>query len=84
MRINARLDDSLARKLKVLQELTKSGTSQIVKRAIELYYDKVIRTERGGAAKALRKSGFIGCVSSDEDLSSRYKEILAESLETKA
>ena len=83
MRINARLDEKLARKLKELQELTKASTSRIVKRAIELYYDTVIRTEAGGAAKALEKSGFIGCASSDEELSSRYKEILADSLETK-
>ncbi len=83
MRINARLDEELTQKLKALQELTKSGTTQIVKRAIDLLYHTVIRSQAGGPAKALKKSGLIGCGSSDDDLSSRYKEILKESLESK-
>ena len=38
MRINARLDDERAEKLRQLQSLTRLSTSEIVKRAIDLLH----------------------------------------------
>jgi hypothetical protein len=84
MRINARLDEEIARKFKALQQLTGAKTTDLVKEAIALYYDTRVRADRGRAAKLLAQSGFIGCGSAAPDLSTRYKEVLTESLGEKA
>ena len=38
MRINARLDKEMARKFKLLLELTNQGQTEVVKRAIDSYF----------------------------------------------
>ncbi|MDE0145577.1 MAG: hypothetical protein OXI53_12675 [Nitrospira sp.] len=82
MRINARLDDVRAEKLKQLQSLTRLGVSEIVKRAIDLLY----RQQDGQSwekLNALLSSDFVGCAGGPEDLSSRYKQYLTQDLENK-
>ena len=82
MRVNARLDENRARKLKQLQSLTHLGTSEIVKQAIDLLHRQ--QTEKPRASiKALLASDFVGCAEGPRDLSSRYKSYLANDLENK-
>ncbi len=82
MRINARLDDVRAEKLKQLQSLTRLGVSEIVKRAIDLLY-----CQQDGRSRekldALLSSDFVGCAEGPEDLSGRYKQYLTEDIESK-
>lgn len=73
MRINARLDESRAQKLEFLARMTHLSTSEIIKEALDLYYEQV-RSQRPLPAEALKASGFIGCGEASPDLSERYKE----------
>ena len=82
MRINARLDDSHSQKLEFLIRVTSLGISDVLKRAIDVYYDQVYAT-RPQAAEILGRSGFIGCAEAEPDLSERYKEDLQELLAAK-
>lgn len=66
MRISARLDESRSRKLEALITGTGAGTSEVVKRAIDVYYEQY-RAERPG--EAIRRSDFVGCAEGDPDLS---------------
>lgn len=82
MRINARLDEVRAEKLKQLKALTRLGVSEIVKWAID-----VLHQQRAGQPRekldALLSSDFVGCAEGPEDLSSRYKQYLTRDLENK-
>ncbi len=82
MRVNARLDDDRAEKLKQLQSLTHLGASEIVKRAIDVFHRQQTARPRA-KLESLLSSGFVGCAEGPEDLSSRYKEYLAGSLRDK-
>jgi predicted transcriptional regulator len=82
MRISARLDDSRSQKLDFLANATHLGTSEIVKRAIDVYYEKV-RSARHRPAAILEGAGFVGCGEADPDLSGRYKKDLAELMAAK-
>ncbi len=82
MRINARLDDARAEKLKQLQSLTRLGVSEIVKRAIDLLYRQQAGRSRD-KLDALLASDFVGCAEGPEDLASQYKQYLARDLENK-
>lgn len=75
MRINARLDDDTGRKLAYVERETGWGISEIVRRAIDAYYAS-FRAAKADAARALGKSGFIGCAEGPADLSREYKEEL--------
>ena len=81
MRINARLDDSRSRKLAYLVRATSQATTEIVKRAIDLYYEQETATRRS-AAEVLHSVGFVGSGKASPDLSTNYKvelqTILAE------
>ncbi len=82
MRINARLDDDRAEKLSRLQVSTRLGTSEIVKRAIDLLYRQ--QTERSRKkVDDLLSSDFIGCAEGPEDLAGNYKHYLTQSLDDK-
>ena len=82
MRINARLDDARAEKLKQLQSLTRLGVSEIVKRAIDLLHRQQAGRSRE-KLNALLSSDFIGCAEGPEDLASQYKQYLTQDLEDK-
>ena len=82
MRINARLDDARAEKLKQLQSLTRLGVSEIVKRAIDLLYRQQAGRSRD-KLDALLASDFVGCAEGPEDLASQYKQYLTRDLENK-
>jgi len=82
MRINARLDDTHSQKLEYLKRATNAGVSEVVKEAIDVYYERV-KSTRPRAAEIFTESGFVGIAEGPEDLSTRYKEVLTEDLETK-
>ena len=82
MRINARLDDERAEKLRQLQSVTRLSASEIVKWAIDLLH----RQQAGRSREkldALLSSDFVGCAEGPKDLASRYKQYLTRDLEHK-
>ena len=82
MRINARLDEERAEKLRQLQALTRLGASEIVKRAIDLLHRQHADRSRR-KLDALLSSDFVGCGEGPHDLASRYKRYLTRDLEHK-
>ena len=75
MRINARLDQARSRKLNRLKKVTRSNVSEIIRRAIDGYYNQVDQTA-GDSAALLAESGLIGCGVGPRDLSLNYKQEL--------
>ena len=82
MRVNARLDDERAEKLRQLQSLTQLSTSEIVKRAIDLLHRQQAERSRD-KLNALLSSDFVGCAEGPADLASQYKRYLIRDLEEK-
>ena len=82
MRINARLDDERAEKLRQLQSLTRLSTSEIVKRAIDLLHRQQAGRSRD-KLDALLSSDFVGCAKGPADLASQYKRYLIRDLKEK-
>lgn len=82
MRVNARLDQDRSRKLAMLRQITELKVSEIVKRAIDVYYDQVKGTQ-ASPAEILTAAGFVGCARTDPDLSETYKDRLSASLAAK-
>ncbi len=81
-RINARLDEETARDLEFLKEFTQQNNSQALKAAIRFYADH-LRNEVRQSKQALIESGFVGGFEGPEDLSTNYKQYLAEILDEK-
>jgi hypothetical protein len=79
-RLNARIDAELARKVALLRAKTKQSTTDVVRAALECYYEQVTKVP---TADALRSSGFVGCADGPSDLSSDYKRHLIDSLSRK-
>ena len=75
-RINARIDEELARKLEELGKLTGKSASAILKLALDAYYARV-RGAPGHAKQALRAADFVGCADGDPELSASYKDALS-------
>ena len=83
MRVNARLDSDRAMKLNYIRQRTNQGTSEIMKSAIDFYYEKLRQKTPVKPLQLLRESGLIGCAEGDADLSVNYKEYLTDSLNEK-
>lgn len=81
-KISARLDAERSRKLDVLVRTTHQGVSEVIKMALDLYYDQV-RAGRSPAAEILRATGFLAGGEAAPDLSETYKDELARSLADK-
>jgi len=82
MRINARLTDELTRELMALERTTCQSRSEIVRAALERYFDDARPSERS-AGDAIHAAGLVGCGEAEADLSGSYKSLLRESLERK-
>ncbi len=82
MRINARLDEARSRKLVYLTRTTHRCTSDVIKRAIDVYYEQVKHAQLN-PEEILKRTGFIGCGEAANTLSEHYKEALSESLSSK-
>lgn len=75
MRVNARLDPAVARKLAYLKTKRGETTSTILKRAIEAYYEKEVGSSSTPLA-LLEQTGFVACAPGPIDLSTNYKRAL--------
>jgi hypothetical protein len=81
-RINARIDMALAAKIELLQSRTGMTSTEIVRVAIERYYEALVDPV-DDPKQLLEASGFVGCADGDEDLSAEYKAATTQSLEAK-
>jgi hypothetical protein len=82
MRINARLDDEYADKLAFIQQQTNQAVTDVIKSALELYYQQ-LQQQRKNHFSMLTETGFIGCGEAHPNLSVNYKSILKDSLKAK-
>ena len=82
MRVNARLEPPVAKKLSYLKEKSGGSTSAVLKRAIELYYEHEVSASVS-PLELLDATGFIGCAAGPAKLSEKYKEELTRSLRSK-
>jgi hypothetical protein len=71
----------MSQKLEALRKLTGKSTSDILKGALELYYQRA--SEQHSPLRILTQHGFIGSAGGEADLSSNYKTLLTKSLEDK-
>ena len=81
-RINARLDEPLARKLDLVRKLTRHSLSHIVKESLHRYCDQELDEARQPLS-LLQAAGFIGCADGPADLSSGYKREIEPALRRK-
>lgn len=81
-KISARLDAERSRKLDVLMRTTHQGVSEVIKMALDLYYDRT-RAGRRPAAEILRAAGFVASGEAAPQLSETYKDKLTRSLTEK-
>lgn len=81
MRITARIDDSYEKKLKTIQQITHLSTTEIIKQALDLLYEKTELTGKEKNQQLLEK--FAGIAVGPEDLSENYKEYLYQGLKEK-
>ena len=81
MRINARLDDSYEKKLLAIQQATALSTSEIVKQALDLLYEKTTLTGRQKNQKLIEM--LAGTAEGPEDLSVNYKVYLYQGCKEK-
>ncbi|ACB00958.1 conserved hypothetical protein (plasmid) [Picosynechococcus sp. PCC 7002] len=72
----------IANKINLIQQQTQQDISEILKKAIELYY-QTLQIPQKTPLQILEESGLIGCFEDDPDLSSNYKQVLTESLAKK-
>lgn len=80
MRINARLDEEYAHKLTYIQQQTQQPVTDVIKNAIDLYYQQL---QQQKPLDVLTQTGFIGCGQADSNLSVNYKSILKDGLKGK-
>ncbi len=81
MRINARLDENHERKLRAIQQATSLSTSEIIKQALDLLYEKTSSGGNEKNQKLLEKLGGIGRGPADGSVN--YKKFVADYLDDK-
>jgi len=81
MRINARIDDGYRQKLEAIQQATDLNTTEIIKKAIDLLYEKTALTGREKNRKLLEM--LAGTGHGPADGSVNYKKYVAECLDEK-
>lgn len=79
MRVNARLQPEVAQKLTLLKAATGASTSDVLKCAIDAYFQQAVGRPQL-PYPALQNAGFIGCASGPPNLSRTYKARLGRSL----
>lgn len=82
IRINARFTDDDARRFRELQKLEKRSASDLLREAVREYHARRIKPGRS-AYEIAEAHGLIGCFDGPQDGSTRYKQILADSLAKK-
>ncbi len=74
MRINARIDDHYKQKFKAIQQATDLNTTEIIKQALDLLYEKTALSGKEKNRKLIEM--LAGTAKGPEDLSVNYKEYL--------
>ncbi|MTF40680.1 CopG family transcriptional regulator [Cyanobacterium aponinum] len=82
LEINTKLTEKTADKLAYIQTQTQEEINQILELAIDNYYQK-IKGKQKTSLELLEESGLIGCISAEPDLSTNYKSVIGEGLESK-
>jgi hypothetical protein len=81
MRITVRIDDSYEQKIKVIQQRTQLNTTDVIKQAIDLMYEKAELSAKEKNRELLAK--FAGIGHGPEDGSVNYKRYIAEYIDEK-
>jgi hypothetical protein len=82
MEIKTQITEAEANKIAFIQQKTNQDISEILKLAIDLYYNH-LQNPLDPSLQILEKSGFIGCCSVESDLSTTYKTVLSNQLSQK-
>lgn len=82
MRINARIEPPLAKKLAYLKARSGETTSTILKKAIEAYFEQQAESS-ASPLQLLDESGFVGCAEGPANLSVNVKRELTRALKSK-
>jgi hypothetical protein len=82
MEITAQVNEEDVNKIAFIQEKTQQDISEILKLAIDLYYER-LQEHLKTPLQILEESGFIDCCSVESDLSTTYKSVLTNSLNQK-
>jgi hypothetical protein len=81
--LNTQIDLETTDKLTYIQQHTQQELPDILRAAINDYYQKLKHKKKKTPFELLEESGFIGCSSVESDLSINYKDVLATELEKK-
>ncbi|CAE6503277.1 MAG TPA: hypothetical protein PKJ85_11860 [Nitrosomonas nitrosa] len=81
MRITVRIDDSYEQKIRTIQQRTQLNTTDIIKQAIDLMYEKAELSAKEKNRELLAKLAGIG--HGPEDGSVNYKRYVAEYIDEK-
>lgn len=81
MRITVRIDDSYEQKIKVIQQRTQLNTTDVIKQAIDLMYEKAELSAKEKNRKLIEM--LAGTAKGPEDLSINYKKYLDQDWEEK-
>lgn len=77
MRITARIDEEYEKKIKTIQQVTHLNTTEIIKQALDLLYDKTEKIKLTSKEKNQRLLDMLaGTAEGPEDLSENYKDYL--------
>ena len=81
--ITTQIDHETTDKLTYIQQQTNQQLPEILRAAINDYYQKLKQKKQKTPFQLLEESGFIGCCSVESVLSVNYKQVLATELEAK-
>jgi predicted metal-dependent hydrolase len=81
--ITTQIDPETTDKLTYIQQQTNQTLADILRDAIDSYYQKLKHQQKKTPFEILEESGFIGCCSVESDLSTNYKQVLGNELEAK-
>ncbi len=81
MRITVRIDDSYEQKIKIIQQRTNLNTTDVIKQAIDLMYEKAELSAKEKNQKLIEM--LAGTAKGPEDLSITYKKYLDQGWEEK-
>jgi len=83
--ISFRSDEQIKKEIDYIKYACNATQTQAIKDAIHAFYRQLQLKEDGGKSpqELLTQSGFIGSFEANEDLSTNYKEYLAQGLKNK-
>ncbi|MCF6252651.1 MAG: hypothetical protein L3J75_15500 [Methylococcaceae bacterium] len=76
MRITARIDESYEQKLQAIQQRTHLNTTEVIKQALDLLYEKTENTKLTGKEKNQKLIKMLSGTGKGPDLSENYKEYI--------